>query len=345
MNRVSLVLVASLVACGGGGGKKQTNLAPLPDEKPAEAKVEPKVEEPKPEPPKPLPPLEVKFDVPVATVKLVSAGKGAKSALKYTAKPGAKQSVEVVMNFAQTAAADGQSDEQVVPAIVLTGEAETKTVEPNGKANYTLTVSGVDAREAPGNQVPLDKFKVALASLAGLVVSGNIDPNGTMTDTLLRIEKPDQLSTGALDLMRTTLPIWPVFPKEPVGIGAKWQASRSVTLKPSAQAQAGIEMTHTTDYELVSKKGSMYTIKSKTSITGKDQELQGAKISKITGTGAADITLEEGALYPSYTSKLESNLMVTLGDKSEQHGFKIGGAINAKKADGAAPAPAPALKK
>ena len=329
MNRVSLVLVASLVACG-GGGKKQTNLAPLPaDDKPAEAKVEPKKEEPTPEPPKPLPPLEVKVEVPAVTVKLVSAGKGKKAPLKYTAKAGAKQQVEVVMSFAQTASVDGQSEAQVVPTIVLAGEAETKSVDATGKADYALAVASTDARDVEGAAVPVDQFKLALASLAGLVISGSVDANGTTAETRMRIEKPDRLSAGALDLIKITFPSWPVLPKEPIGVGAKWQTTSNNTLR-AAPGDKGIEMTHVTSYELVSKAGSTYTIKSKTTVTGKDQEYKGGKISKINGTGTSEIKLDEGALYPTSTGTIETNLTASEGTKAMQLAFKIGGSINAK---------------
>jgi hypothetical protein len=342
MNRVSLLLVASLVACG-GGKSKQTNLAPLPaDTKTAETKVEPKPAEPTPEPAKPLPPLEVKVEVPAVTVKLVNAGRGKKAPLKYTAKAGTKQQVEVVMSFAQTASVDGQSDAQVVPTIVLAGEAETKAVDASGKADYALAVASTDARDVQGATVavPVDQFKLALASLAGLVISGSVDANGTTAETLLRIEKPDKLSAGALDLIKITFPAWPVLPKEPVGVGAKWQTTSNNTLR-AAPGDKGIEMTHTTNYELVSKTGTTYTIKSKTTVTGKDQEYKGGKISKINGTGTSEIKLDEGALYPTSTGQIETNLTASEGAKSMQLAFKIGGAINAKKVDSAAAAPAP----
>lgn len=333
MNRVSLALVACLVACGGSKPKQQ-NLAPLPDDKPAEqtAKTEePKKEEPPAEPPKPLGPVEVKVDVPAVTVKLVNAGKGKKAKLAYAPKAGTKQSLELVTAFAQSAKVGDQSGQQAVPPIVLAGEAETKAVDANGKADYTVTVSSVDAKPDPTNAVPVDKFKIAIASLAGLVISGSVEANGSMTEPVLRIEKPDQFSIGALDLLRQTLPALPVFPKEAVGVGAKWQATRTMQFKPAGPQQPGIEMTHVTDYEFVGKKGTATTLKAKTTVTGKDQDIGGAKIQKITGSGSQDITLEDGALYPTYTSTVEFSLNVVEKDQpTEEHSFKLSSSVTAK---------------
>jgi hypothetical protein len=312
-------------------------LAPLPDEKPAEtAKVEEKKEEPPPAPAVELPPLEVKVDVPPVTVKLVNGGKGKKAPLKYTAKQGAKQNVEVVMSFAQTAKVGTDSDSQIVPTIVLSGEAETKAVDAAGKAEYALAVSTTDARNVEGAAVPVDQFKVALASLQGLVISGAVEPNGATAATTMRIEKPSKLSQGAIDLVKIILPAFPVLPKEPVGVGAKWQTTSNNVLKASA-GDAGIEMTHVTDYELVSKTGPTWTIKAKTTVTGKDQTYKGGKISKISGTGTSEIKLDEGALYPTTTSQIETSLTASEKDpksgeeKSMQLAFKIGGAVTVKK--------------
>jgi hypothetical protein len=346
MNRVSLLLVASLSLAACGGKAKQTNLAPLPADKPAETA---KVEEPKKEetPPAPvLPPLDVKVEIPAATVKLVNGGKGKKAPLKYTAKAGSKQQVEVVMSFAQTASIDGQSDAQIVPTIVLTGEAETKAVDATtGKADYALAVSATDARNVEGSAVPVDQFKVALASLAGLVISGSVDANGTTAETIFHIEKPDRLSTGALDLIKITLPAWPVLPKEAVGVGAKWQTTSNQTLR-ATPGEKGIEMTHVTDYELVAKTATTATIKSKTKVTGKDQEYKGGKISKITGTGTSEITLDTGLLYPTTNATIETTLVASEGTpdkvKSMQLAFKISGAVNAKASTASAPSTTPA---
>jgi len=335
MNRVSLVLLAAAAAACGGNKSKQANLAPLP------AEPQPVAEAPKPEPaptpapaPAPLAPLEVKVAAPTVEVKLVAGGRGKKAPLRYTAKAGTKQPVELAMDFASKQSMDGQSEEQVVPTVVLAGDAEITAVR-DGAAEYALAVTTTDAREVKGSQVPLDKFKIALASLAGLVISGSVGANGAAGDVTLRIEKPDPLSAGALDLIRLTLPQWPVLPKEPVGVGAKWKATTSAKLADK------LDVTQVTTYELTAKKGSTYTIKGTTTVTGKDQEVGGGKISKISGTGTSQVTLVDGALFPTHASSLETNFTASEGDKSMQFTIKVGGAVTPKAAEAAAPAAMP----
>src|SRR5262245_19183275 len=93
------VLVLVVAACG--GPQKSAPPPPLPDDKPATppAKPDDKAAEKPAEPPKPSGPVEVTIVAPQTTVKLVSAGKGKKEALRYTPKQGQKQQVELALDF------------------------------------------------------------------------------------------------------------------------------------------------------------------------------------------------------------------------------------------------------
>src|SRR5262245_35189719 len=98
------LLIAVLAACG--GTSKPPPTAPLPGEAKATAAPAPAAEtKPAAEPveAKPAPPpspVEVKIPAAQTTVKVVSGGKGKKEAVRYTAKPGTKQAIELAMDFA-----------------------------------------------------------------------------------------------------------------------------------------------------------------------------------------------------------------------------------------------------
>lgn len=312
--------LALVVACG--GKSKPTQLAPLPDDKPAAPVAE--APTPPPEPPKPRGPLEITLPAQQVVVKLIAKGRGKAAPLRYTAKAGGSQQVELAMDFAAKQTEGTQSQEQIIPTIVLLGTAETKAVDAQGQAEYAFTVSGADARDVAGAQVPADKFKQVLGSLVGLVISGKLGSNGVASETLLRIEKPDDLAEGALELIRITLPTFPALPTEPVGVGAKWQATTTAKLADK------LTVTQVTDYELTAKKAGTFTIKGKTKITGADQDVEGGKISAIGGSGTTEISIAEGALYPTYKQQVENQFTASEKDKSMQFVLKVGGAVTAK---------------
>ncbi len=317
MSRLAVLLVAVVTACGGKSTPPPTT--PLPADKPPEPEA--KKEPPAEQPPEPLAPAEVKIPAAPVTVKLVSAGKGKKAPLRYSAKAGDKQQVELAMDFSAKQTENGASQDQIVPTIVLVGDAETKTVDADGKADYTLTVNTTDARNVAGSQIPAEKFKIVLSSLAGLTISSSLGANGAGGDVTMRVEKPTEMSAGALELIRLTLPSFPVLPKEPVGVGAKWQATTTSKLADK------LDVTQVTDYELVAQKGTTWTIKGKTTITGADQKMEGGDISKIKGSGTSEATLTTGALYPTFKSLLETEFTAAEAAKSMQFALKVGGAV------------------
>jgi hypothetical protein len=322
MRRLPLLL---LVATACGGSPKPIQTAPLPDDpKPVTAPVtEPKpapTEPPVAKPAAPAAPVEVKIPAQQTTVKVVSAGKGKKEVLRYTAKPGGKQQIELAIDFSSRQ----DTDEQIVPTIVLVGDAETTAVDKDGVAAYTVTITGMDARAVAGSKVPVDKFKTVLATLAGLTIGGKLGPSGAAGDVTLRIDKPLDHAAEALELLRVTLPVLPVLPKDAVGVGAKWQATTTAKLADR------LDITQVTDYELTGHKGTTWTIKGTTKITGKDQDIDTSKISGIAGSGTSETTITDGALFPAYKSSLETQFKASEQDKSMQFAIKIGGTVTPK---------------
>jgi hypothetical protein len=315
MRRSLFVILVAAAACG-GKQKSTTPPPPLP-EPVAEKKPEP----PKPEPEEPKPqipqgPVSLKLEAPKVTVKLVNAGKGKKAAFKMTSKAGDKQAVELTMDFAgkQTAPPElGGSSEQVAPTVVLLADVEAKEVATDGATKFHMTISGVDARDVPGAKTPGAEFKNELLSLTGATIAGAVNANGSMSDLTLTVEKPDQNTLGAMGLLKLSLmPIWPVLPKEAIGPGAKWQVA--VTTKVADR----LEVTQTTDYQLVSKKGKTWTIKGTTKVTGTEQDIEGAKFGGIGGTGTTEATINEGALLPAAKQSVKTDFTATAEPQPNQ---------------------------
>lgn len=322
--RLPLIFAVVVAACG--GTPKPPPAAPLPPEPkqaarpPAPTEAEPVAKSPQAAPPVPTGPVEVKIPAAQTTVKVVSEGKGKKQPLRYTAKPGVKQAVEVAMDF--TGKQD--AEESVVPTIVLIGEAETKAVDKDGGAEYTLTVTGTDARAVAGAAVPPEQLKTVLGSLAGLTIAGKRGANGATGDVTMRIEHPPQHAADALGLIRETFPSLPVLPTQPVGVGAKWQSTTTAKLADK------LDITQVTDYELVAHTGATWTIKGTTRVSGRDQEVENAKISAISGTGTSETTIADGALYPTHKASLETQFKASDPEKSSQFSIKVGGAFTPK---------------
>jgi len=329
MSRLSTLLFLVATACG--GPSKPVQLAPLPADKPAEPAppvADKQPPRPEPEPPKPTGPAEVTVPANKVSVKLVTPGKGKRVAVRYSSKAGDKQQVEVAMDFAAKQTETGKPPaDQIIPTIVLAGETETKSIDKDGNAAYALTVSSTDARDVAGSQVPAEKFKIILGSLAGLVITSTLNPNGSVGDLTMRIDRPTDMTAGALELLRMTFPTFPVLPAEPIAVGAKWQATTTAKLADK------LDVTQVTDYELVAHKGTTWTIKGTTKVTGTDQDVgDGAKITAIKGTGTTEATLADGALYPTTKASIETQFTATDGKEGKvDFALKVGGAVTPAK--------------
>lgn len=328
MARLSWILVVA-AACG---SSPKPATAPLPPDNAAKPPAAAQAPAAKPEagtdgneaaaaePPTPSGPVEVKIPAPQTTVKMVSDGSGKKQPLRYTAKPGAKQDVEVAMDFA------GRQDteEDVVPTIVLTGQAETRAVDKDGGAEFVLRVNGVDVRAVAGSAAPIEKFRAVLGSLSGLTIGGKRGATGAAGEVTMRIENPPRHAGDALELIRLTFPTLPVLPTQALGVGARWQSTTSAKLADK------LDVTQVTDYEVVAHQGTTWTIKGTTKVSGKDQQIENATVSGISGTGTSETTIAEGALYPIHKASLETQFKASDGSKSTQFALKVGGTVTPK---------------
>jgi hypothetical protein len=345
MRRSFFVILVAAAACG--GKQKSTQPPPPLPEPVAEKKpVEPPKEEPKEVKPQiPQGPVELTLPAPKVTVKLVTPGKGKKAAFKVTTKAGDKQAIELTMDFAgkQTAPPElGGPSEQVAPTVVLLADVESKEVATDGATKFNMTISGVDARDVPGSKTPGAVFKSELQTLVGATIQGAVNSNGSTGDLTLRVEKPDQSTQGVMELLRLSLmPIWPVLPTEAIAPGAKWQVA--ITTKVAGR----LEVTQTTDYQLVSKKGKVWTVKGTTKVAGVEQVIgegqEKATFGGISGTGSHEVTVNEGALLPTAKQSVKTDFTATAEPAPNQKvsllfHLEQANAVTPKGAAGATPA-------
>ncbi len=332
---LSVTFVLGAIACG--PKQKGPELAPLPPDKveepPPKTDDKPVVEEP-PARPVPVGPLDIKIEPRTTKVKLVKAGTGKRMPLKVSPKEGATQQVELALDFSVTQALAGSTDPNdtqvdLVPTVVLAGKGEAKTAAADG-AEFQITVEKTDAIEHKDAKVPMDKFREVLASTVGLTIAGKVAPNGASGEIALHQDKQGEASAQVLDLVRLTFPAWPALPAEPVGTGGKWQATTSYKLADR------LDVTQVTDFEVVSIKNGVWTIKGTTKVTGADQMMQGGKITKIAGTGTIELTFTDGQLFPSYKSRVETTFSASEATPTTPNppriDFKIvvGGTMTAK---------------
>ena len=309
MNRTFSLLLVAMIACGGSSTPPTTPLPPEPEPKPAE-EAKPTPPPAKPEPP-PTVTVDKQIDAPKTTLKLVKAGSGKKELLKVAATQGSKQHVDLLLDFLQKtdAPADvGGPSQEIVPTVVLASDVEVGDVGSDGAAKFTVTVSGVDAKDRTGAIMSAAEFKAQkMGDLTGLTVTGSVSPSGQLGPMALHLEKADARAKALTDLVKLLLaPMWPQLPTTPIGVGAKWTVTSPFKLVDQLDA------TETVDYEVVSHKDHAWEIKGTVKLTGAPQKLDATSFDKIAGSGAIAMTMTDGTFVPQSTSTLASDFQVSV---------------------------------
>ncbi|MFT3694510.1 MAG: DUF6263 family protein [Kofleriaceae bacterium] len=297
------VLIALLIAACGGPAKPTAPPPQLPEDK----KPEPVAEAPKPAPPPKDPdPIDVPLPYGVATYKLTTAGKGAKSAIKIVGTAGTKQQVAFNVDYGgtQTGSPQEGSASDVAPTLVINTDVEVGETTDKG-SKFTLSFTGIDARDRAGSRTPTAAFKEQLLDLKGVSLAAMVAPNGQITDAQLHVPRPDQQTLAGLEIVKASLfAMWPILPTEPVGVGAKW----TVTTPSTVVGTVAVDVV--TSYEVVAHKGTAWTLKSTTKINGKDQKIGENQFDKISGSGSQDVTLD-AAFIPHGVARLTNDFTVS----------------------------------
>lgn len=327
----TLLALAALLGSACGGSGKQSNTIPesqlTPD--PAPATPEPTPPAPAPAPPpappeEPAGPLQISIEASNATVKLVSAGKGAKAPLRFAPKAAAKQQVELLMDAVITQTPSGKPPEVVtMPTVVLAGTGEVTAVAADGVATYHAVIDAVDARDRPNQTIPASEIKPRLGSLTGMKIDGTVSAAGATGATTYVIEKPEASTAGAIESLKLMLPTWLPLPAEPVGTGAQWQVTTPVLFN-------GIATTQVTTYKLVSRNAKGTVISGETKVEGADQAINGVQISKISGSGRVDATFAPGKLYPKLTRTVSTKIHLQQGGEDVEIDMQVGSAFAPK---------------
>ncbi|HEY4059642.1 MAG TPA: DUF6263 family protein [Kofleriaceae bacterium] len=322
MSRLSLLALVVALGCGGKSTPPPTT--PLPEDKPATPVATTPAPEPKPaEPPPPAGPLELPIEAPATTVKLVNAGKGKKTPLAYASAATPSEEVDLTLDFTEKHAAPaelGGDGQNVMPTLTFKTDAVGTNVDKTA-IEYTMKVSSADATTSDDKEKDkAEQLKDALSTLKNLTIKGKVGSNGVAVDpTKVSVDVGDDVAQKLLQIVTIATPSWPALPAEPVGDGAKWTATST------AKLMGQLDVTVTTDYTLVKRKGTAATIKGVTKVTGTEQTKGPTKLSDIAGTGTIDATVDSAHVFPQFTSTQETSFSVSQQDKTMKITVKVGG--------------------
>jgi len=230
-------------------------------------------------------------------VKLIDAGREPRRALRYAIAPDARE--EIVMGVVR--------DREVT----IAGFGEFRMDDPRLELHAEAIVEGLDARgdlrfrwvvrKALATQDVDDSPPRELDSVDGITIRGLASPQGLVHD--LRVENEaslDAVRRSVLDALRwSAREVCIPLPREPVGVGARWEVTRPTS-------QLSMDMSETTIYELESLEGDRLELRLTSAVTAPEQTLTlGGRLEEIEtrltsfhGQGAGRIRVDLDRLVP-----------------------------------------------
>ena len=252
-----------------------------------------------------------------AQAKLLEAGAEPRKVLRLHPKPGDKQTLGMTLKMAmEVKMGETEAPKMKMPAIQLTLDATVKGVSPEGEISYEMVMSDASVADDPEVMPQIaGAMKSAFASIKGSSGMGTMSDRGFSKGAEIKAPAGAAPQVNqAMEQMRESFShLAAALPEEAIGAGAKWE----VTMPIKTQ---GMTLEQTAIYELVSLEGERVTVKRTLAQRATNQKIEnpmapGMKldVTKMTGTGAGQITFDLAKLLPAEgTMNLRSDMSMSL---------------------------------
>jgi len=247
------------------------------------------------------------------TIKLLDAGKGAKKALRFTAKKGMKRSMTMTMEMALAMTLGAQAvPAQKLPAMRMTMDLVVTSVAANGDIRYEFVTRKPEV-VADGATPPfvVEAMSKALAELEGMSGHAVVTNRGFSVEADVKVpEKASAQTQQMVDSIRQSLAqIAAPVPEEPVGVGATWETTTKLQ-------QNGLVIEQTATNQLVALKGKTFTLKIEVAQTAQPQKFTAngmtADLESYSASGGGETTIGLANLVPTKaTMGLHSAMRMT----------------------------------
>ena len=257
------------------------------------------------------------------TVKLLSAGKGAKKKLRYMPKAGTSETMVMTMKMKMAIRVGEQRMPTTeVPPITMTIKSTVKNIDPKGLINYAFVLSAVDVTKKKGIPAEMVRaMQVQLGPMKGLKGKATVTSRGFNQSVDLEVPKKasKQVKDAMANLRKSMQQLASPLPAEPVGAGAQWEVEQRMV-------QPAITMNQKTKVTLVSLSGNKLKLKFEISQTAPRQKMSPegmppgvtVELLKFTGSGTGTASQQLTRLVPLTAhaeTKLSQELQVKQGEQ------------------------------
>lgn len=249
-------------------------------------------------------------------VVVVDAGEEPRQELRYAWEVEQSERLRSVLTVDVAAREGGQGVMQMQLPVSMTIDATVTKVEPDGSAWVALTFQemqfGPMSASGPGvpdGDLAAAEFDAAMASVAPLLTEARvwqrIDDRGQVMTT--NVEFPEGFPLEARQQIAQTTNSVALLPKEPVGIGARWEAT-------GTSESQGVAISVTSAMDLVDRDGDDVTVAMSMRDTGGLDTPMAVDnpFDEFAIEGTGTYRLDLGGVYPR-----EASVTMTMGMRGE----------------------------
>lgn len=301
-----LLLLVVALGCPKSEAPTEPAESPEPAAEPAAAE-----EPPKATPPEATPLAPVKL-------KLLSPGKKPRALLQRGLEADTEEEIEMLTEGSVSMKGGGWDADYKPRSLMQIIDVKTEAVSEDGTADVVLVVRSAEEVEE-SSEAPNAK----MLNTAGVAGSMTVDAAGTMT--ALEMASPPTVKPGTgplkapaksqgLDMVKDYFRwLTPSLPGKPVGVGAKWRVTRTLS-------EYDTEMKEVTIVELVERTDDKAVLRFTVKSTG-DKHLDFEKVDqdiKLLGEAEGTVTLTSGHFAPE-TAEFSHSLqqLVTMEGKTD----------------------------
>jgi hypothetical protein len=244
-------------------------------------------------------------------VELLDAGSEPRTVLRYTPRPGQREVMVMLIRMGMSLDMEGrQMPDSPIPAMRMTMELEVREVAENGDIAYDLRLTKAEALDAPDlDRGVLESAREALGALEGLRGRALVTARGETKEAEFSIPPgaPEQSAAMLRDMERSMTQFSTAFPEEPVGEGARWEA----TTRPTFQ---GMKIEQRLRYELKEMRGEEIVLGVRTRMTADPQPITGGEILEYAGSGEGTVRSRLTRLVPTSEISADVKARMRIGE-------------------------------
>lgn len=263
------------------------------------------------------------------TVKLLDPGAEPRTALRYKFEADRTEKMVLEMSMAMAMEmGDQKQPERQMPVTRMTMRIDSKEVSPEGDLRYEFELEQVEVLPEPGaNPAMIKAMEEQLSTMQGLSGSATVTARGFTQN--IEIKPPpgiDPQMRQFMDSMNQSLSQMSApFPEEPVGRGARWQATMLLNTPAMKLTQIGT-------YSLSEIQGDKVKFDVAIEHSAPPQELEGpgaapgvkVSLESLSSSGTATFELQMTSLVPTSNMNITTTNVVSADNQRFKTTVRMG---------------------